>query len=91
MRSQKPTVTPSTPSLRNVPKVSFQTALISLNVQAMVTDHSKEEVGGGINRLYRAGANAEAEELAELGDEDLNQPQVVQRTDRSVEKYQLRH
>ena len=57
----------------------------------MVTDHSKEEVGGGINRLYRAGANAEAEELAELGDEDLNQPQVVQRTDRSVEKYQLRH
>ena len=57
----------------------------------MVTNQAQEEVGGGINRLYRAGANAEAEELAELGDEDLNQPQVVQHTDRSVEKYQRRH
>ena len=57
----------------------------------MVTNQAQEEVGGGINRLYRAGANAEAEELAELGDEDLNQPQVVQRTDHCVENYQLRH
>lgn len=57
----------------------------------MVTNQAQEEVGGGINRLYRAGASAEAEELAELGDEDLNQPQVVQHTDHCVEKYQRRH
>ena len=57
----------------------------------MVTNQAQEEVGGGINRLYRACASAETEELAELGDEDLSQSQMIQHTDRSVEKYQLWH
>lgn len=53
----------------------------------LVTSQSEEKVGGGVDGLYGTGADAEAEKLAELGDEDLNQPQIVQHTDHSVEKY----
>ena len=62
---------PSTPSLRPFPKDSFQTAFIFLNGQDMITNQTQEEVGGGINRLYRACASAETEELAELGSEPV--------------------
>ena len=62
---------PSTPCLRPFPKDSFQTAFIFLNGQDMITNQTQEEVGGGINRLYRACASAETEELAEHGSEPV--------------------
>ena len=37
----------------------------------MITNQTQEEVGGGINRLYRACASAETEELAEHGSEPV--------------------